>query len=59
MKSGAVFDESRRVIESVTLEDQSIRWTAIPEGTIAERELALVCETTREVKAGLAAVGEA
>lgn len=44
VKSGTLFDENGRVIESVSVDDHLIHWLSIPQGSVAEREFDLVCE---------------
>jgi hypothetical protein len=43
VKSGGVFDPKGKLIEWVMVEDNQIEWFAVPAGTVAERELKLVC----------------
>lgn len=43
VKSGGVFDPKGKLIEWVMVEDNQIEWFAVPPGTVAERELKLVC----------------
>ncbi|HTD90454.1 MAG TPA: surface-adhesin E family protein [Burkholderiales bacterium] len=50
VKAGSLFDESGRLIESVSLDDKLIAWAPIPQGTVAEREMDLVCNPTAAAK---------
>ncbi len=45
VKSGGVFDPKGKLIEWVMVEDNQIEWFAVPTGTVAERELKLVCNS--------------
>jgi hypothetical protein len=47
VKSGGVFDPKGKLIEWVMVEDNQIEWFAVPAGTVAERELKLVCNAVQ------------
>jgi hypothetical protein len=50
VKTGWLFDENGRVIESVSVDDHLIHWLPIPQGSVAEREFGLVCAPKPEDK---------
>jgi hypothetical protein len=50
VKTGTLFDEHGRMIETVSVEDRLIHWLPIPASSVAEREFDLVCEPKAATK---------
>lgn len=50
VKTGWLFDDNGRMIETVSVEDRLIHWLPIPEGSVAERQFDLVCEPKAATK---------
>ena len=50
VKSGTLFDENGRMIETVSVDDCLIHWLPIPPGSVAEREFDLVCDSMAATK---------
>ncbi len=50
VKTGWLFDENGRTIETVSVEDRLIHWLPIPEGSVAERQFDMVCEPQAAAK---------
>lgn len=50
VKSGTLFDEHGRMIETVSVDDHLIHWLPIPANSVAEREFELVCNSKTATK---------